>query len=175
MELKVSVGIRVRRGFTLLEVMIASVVFSLALTGMIPMIILGVTAGKRAHQLHRAVQVMNLVLDRAAAARQLNMTFPGPGGTPSDLLAAPGSGSTCYFLSTINEEAPPPPESCNEVADNLLISRQDVDKDFLVAWTISRGAAAAGSPVMDLVHVKVGWSSWGRRLHDIEGRVKVRR
>lgn len=164
-----------RKGFTLIEVLMSSMVFGLAMSGMAPLILMGLTAGRRAHDLNKSTEVMNLVVDRISTGRANDLVYPGPGNRPADVMASPNSGQRCYFLASEDPRVPDPPDGCLEMADNSLISRDDVSDRYMVAWTMQKETAVAGNQSLDRVEVRIGWRSSDRRVHDIETVFRVQR
>jgi prepilin-type N-terminal cleavage/methylation domain-containing protein len=161
-----------RRGFTLIEALMASVVFLLGMAGTMPLMFWGVKFARGAHDLNTAVETVHLVVDRLQTARALDLEMAGLGGSPRTVIAAPESGSTCFFLSTEDRQAPQP-EDCMEVGDNPLVSRAEVDRKFQVAWTLEQERALAGAPTIDRILVEVAWRSSDDRVHRVKSNARV--
>jgi prepilin-type N-terminal cleavage/methylation domain-containing protein len=164
--------VRRRRGFTLIEALMASVIFLLGMAGTMPMMFWGVKFARGAHDLNTAVETVHLVVDRLQTGRVLGLEMGGPGGVPSTVIAAPESGATCFFLSTEDAEAPQP-DDCTEVGDNVLVSRAEVDSKFQVAWTLEQERALPGAPVIDRLVVEVAWRSADDRVHRVQSNARV--
>lgn len=164
-----------RRGFTLVEVLMSSMIFALAMSGMAPLILMGLKAGRQAHDLNKSSEVMNLVADRVTTGRANELVYPGPGDQPPDVMAAPNTGQVCYWLASLDPRVPPPPDGCLQVGNSALISREDVSDRYMVAWTIQRETVLAGNSNLDRVEVQVGWRSSDRRVHSIETTFRVQR
>ena len=166
---------RARRGFTLVEVLMSSMIFALAMSGMAPLILMGLKAGRQAHDLNKSSEVMNLVADRMTTGRANELVYPGPGNRPPDVMAAPDAGQVCYWLASADPRVPPAAEGCIEVGDNPLISRQDVSDRYMVAWTVQKETVLGPGSSLDRVEVQVGWRSSDRRVHSIETTFRVQR
>ncbi|MBM64733.1 MAG: hypothetical protein CMH55_00700 [Myxococcales bacterium] len=164
-----------RRGFTLIEVLMASMIFALAMSGMAPLILMGLKAGRQAHDLNKSSEVMNLVADRVTTGRANDLVYPGPADQPPNVMATPVGGPVCYWLASLDPRVPPAPDGCIEVGNNALISREDVSDRYMVAWTIQRETVLAGDSNLDRVEVQVGWRSSDRRVHSIETTFRVQR
>ncbi|HBU49037.1 MAG: prepilin-type N-terminal cleavage/methylation domain-containing protein [Myxococcota bacterium] len=164
-----------RRGFTLVEVLMSSMIFALAMSGMAPLILMGLKAGRQAHDLNKSSEVMNLVADRVTTGRANELIYPGPGNRPANVMAAPDAGRSCYWLSSDDPRVPPAPDGCIEVGDNPLISREDVSHRYMVAWTLQRETVLGPGSALDRVEVQVGWRSSDRRVHSIETTFRVQR
>ena len=163
-----------RRGFTLVEVMVSSVVFILILSGTLPLVVMSATAGRNAHDLSRANEAVNMVVDRIVGARQLGLALPGPGNNPLDVTTAPVTGERCYFLQTTNRRVPRP-SGCTEIGDNALIARGDFAEHYLVQWVTKREQALPGAPAIDNITVTASWKKGIGRLHQVTGVVRVAR
>jgi prepilin-type N-terminal cleavage/methylation domain-containing protein len=163
-----------RRGFTLVEVMVSSVVFILILSGTMPLVMMSATAGRNAHDLSRANEAVNMVIDRVVGARQLKLALPGPGNVPADVTTAPVAGERCYFLRTTNRRVSPP-RGCTELGDNALIARGDIADTYVIQWVTKRERALPGAPAIDNITVTASWKKGTGRLHQVTGVVRVAR
>jgi len=164
-----------RPGFTLVEVLMSSMIFALAMSGMAPLILMGLKAGRQAHDLNKSSEVMTLVADRITTGRANELVYPGPGNRPVDVMAAPNTGQVCYWLSSLDPRVPPPPDGCVQVGDNTLISRADVSDRYMVSWTVQQETVLGANSNLDRIGVQIGWRSSDRRVHSIETTFRVQR
>ena len=163
-----------KQGFTLIEVLISSVVFILILSGTLPLVLMSAKTGRNSYDMARANEAASMVMDRIVGARQVGAKLPGPGGSPSDVTLAPETGSQCYFLRSSDSRAPDV-QGCRELGDNALVSRSDIDDRYAVQWTVKREDSLPGAPTIDNVTVTVSWKRGKGRVRGITGVARVPR
>jgi prepilin-type N-terminal cleavage/methylation domain-containing protein len=162
------------RGFTLIEVLVSSVVFILILTGTLPLVLMSANSGRNSYDMGRANEALTMVMDRIVGARQVGAQLPGPNGVPADVSRAPDSGTQCYYLRSDDSRAPRP-ANCTEVGDNSLISRSDIDDRYAVQWLVKREDQMQGAPAIDNLTVTVSWKRGKGRVRRVTGVVRVAR
>ena len=163
-----------RQGFTLLEVMISSVIFVLVLSSTMPLILMSASAGRNAFDLSRGNEAVGMVLDRIVGARQVGAVLPGPDNQPADVTRAPEAGQQCYFLHSDDARAPNV-VGCQELAGNALVSRSDIDDRFAVKWVTQQERSLDGAPPIDNITVTVSWRKGSGRIRNVSGVVRVAR
>jgi len=163
-----------RQGFTLLEVMISAVVFILVLSSTMPLILMSASVGRNAFDLSRGNEAAGMVMDRIVGARQVGALLPGPGNVPADVTRAPETGEQCYYLRSDDSRAPNV-EGCQELGDNALVSRSDIDDRFAVKWVTQRERSLDGAPAIDNIKVTVSWRKGSGRIRNVFGVVRVAR
>ena len=164
-----------RSGFTLIEVLIASVVFVLVLAGTLPLVVMSINTGRNSYDLSRATDAVTMVMDRVVTARKVGAKLPGPGGNPADVSEAPETGERCYFLASDDHRAPEI-ANCTELEANGLVSRQDLDDRYAVQWVTKRETALPGAPAIDNLTVTVSWKKGANgRIRRVSGVVRVPR
>jgi type II secretory pathway pseudopilin PulG len=161
-------------GFTLIEVLISSVVFILILSGTLPLVLMSANSGRNSYDMSRANEALTMVMDRIVGARQVGAKLPGPNGSPADVSAAPINGTQCYFLRSEDRRAPRP-DNCSEIANNSLVSRSDIDDRYAIQWMTKREDAMAGAPAIDNITVTVSWRKGKGRVRRVTGVARVNR
>ena len=162
------------RGFTLIEVLVSSVVFILILTGTLPLVLMSANSGRNSYDMGRANEALTMVMDRIVGARQVGALLPGPNGSPADVSRAPDSGTQCYYLRSDDSRAPRP-DNCTEIGDNSLVSRSDIDDRYAVQWLVKREDQMQGAPAIDNLTVTIRWKRGKGRVRGVSGVVRVAR
>lgn len=162
------------RGFTLIEVLVSSVVFILILSGTLPLVLMSANSARNSYDMSRANEAMTMVMDRIVGARQVGAKLPGPNGSPADVSEAPINGTQCYYLRSEDRRAPRP-ENCTEMGDNSLVSRSDIDGRYAVQWLLKREDQMDGAPAIDNVTITVSWRKGKERLRRVTGVARVPR
>ena len=163
-----------KQGFTLIEVLVSSVVFILILMGTLPLVLMSANSGRNSYDMGRANEALTMVMDRVVGARQIGAKLPGPNGFPADVSRAPDSGTQCYYLRSDDRRAPTP-RDCTVIGDNNLISRSDIDDRYTIQWETKREDRMAGAPAIDNVTVTVSWRHGKGRVRSVKGVVRVAR